>query len=152
MCGAAGLIGDHWFALWTSRSTSTVFQTALTISAAMLDEVYQLAADVGGVGFMHSAERKIRYAVNKAAARTGCLAEFFRGRGRFSHPDEETGRMLSGRQRDWPNLHRRSRMLRPHSARVLYRFQSPKGQSYIGYCVWRTACSSPEQAASEAFY
>jgi hypothetical protein len=34
---------------------------------------------------------------------------------------------------------------------VLYRFQSPKGQNYIGYCVWRDHCGSPEQAASEAF-
>src|SRR5882762_3054406 len=44
-------------------------------------------------------------------------------------------------------LHRRSRMRKTHGTRVLYRFQSPKGQNYIGYCVWRTACSSPEKAA-----
>jgi hypothetical protein len=34
---------------------------------------------------------------------------------------------------------------------VLYRFQSPKGQNYIGYCVWRADCSSAEQAVSDAF-
>lgn len=34
---------------------------------------------------------------------------------------------------------------------VLYKFQSPKGQNYIGYCVWRANCSSPEQAVINAF-
>jgi hypothetical protein len=34
---------------------------------------------------------------------------------------------------------------------VLYRFQSPKGQNYIGYCVWRADCRLPEQAASITF-
>ena len=40
---------------------------------------------------------------------------------------------------------------RQRRERVLYRFQSPKGQNYIGYCVWRADCTLPEQAASIAF-
>jgi hypothetical protein len=42
-------------------------------------------------------------------------------------------------------------MRRARRERVLYRFQSPKGQNYIGYCVWRAVYSLPEQAASAAF-
>ena len=42
-------------------------------------------------------------------------------------------------------------MRRPRRQRVLYRFQSPKGQNYIGYSVWRAKCSLPEQTASFAF-
>jgi len=42
-------------------------------------------------------------------------------------------------------------MPRPRREAVLYRFQSPKGQNFIGYCVWPTDCSSPEQAVSNAF-
>lgn len=42
-------------------------------------------------------------------------------------------------------------MRRPRRERVLYRFQSPKGQNYIGYCVWRADCSSAHQAVSDAF-
>jgi hypothetical protein len=42
-------------------------------------------------------------------------------------------------------------MPRPRRERVLFRFESPKGQNYIGYCVWRASCSLPEQAASVAF-
>ena len=42
-------------------------------------------------------------------------------------------------------------MRRPRRERVLYRFESPKGQYYIGYCVWRADCSSAEQAVSDAF-
>jgi len=36
-------------------------QTALTISGGKLDEVYQLAADMGGMGFIHSAECEIMH-------------------------------------------------------------------------------------------
>jgi hypothetical protein len=46
---------------------------------------------------------------------------------------------------------RQSAMRRQRHERVLYRFQSPKGQNYIGYCVWRARCSSAEQAVSDAF-
>jgi hypothetical protein len=42
-------------------------------------------------------------------------------------------------------------MRRPCRQRVLYRFEAPKGQNYIGYCVWRGDCSLPDQAASYAF-
>ena len=37
------------------------------------------------------------------------------------------------------------------SQRVLYRLQSPTGQNYIGYCVWRCDCTSPKQAVTNAF-
>ena len=46
---------------------------------------------------------------------------------------------------------RRTTMRGPLHERVLYRFQSPKGQNYIGYCVWGDDCSSAEQAVSNAF-
>jgi hypothetical protein len=46
---------------------------------------------------------------------------------------------------------RRSAMRRQHRERVLYRFESAKGQIYIGYCVWPADCSSAEQAVSNAF-
>ena len=46
---------------------------------------------------------------------------------------------------------RQSAMRRQRHERVLYRFQSPKGKNYIGYCVWRADCSSAEQAVSDAF-
>ena len=36
-------------------------EAALTISGAKLDEVYQLAADMGGMGFIHSAECEIMH-------------------------------------------------------------------------------------------
>lgn len=42
-------------------------------------------------------------------------------------------------------------MRRPQRETVLYRFQSPQGQNYIGYCVWPTDCSSAEQAVINAF-
>ena len=46
---------------------------------------------------------------------------------------------------------RRSAMRTQRRERVLYRFKSPKGQNYIGYCVWPADCSSAEQAVSNAF-
>ena len=42
-------------------------------------------------------------------------------------------------------------MRRPRRETVLYRFQSPKGQNFIGYCLWRAGCSSEEQAVINAF-
>ena len=42
-------------------------------------------------------------------------------------------------------------MRRQLRERVLYRFRSPKGQDYIGYCIWRAGCSSAEQAVADAF-
>jgi len=42
-------------------------------------------------------------------------------------------------------------MRRQHRERVLYRFESPKGQDFIGYCIWRADCSSAEQAVRDAF-
>jgi hypothetical protein len=57
-------------------------------------------------------------------------------------------------QRPAARLARAARQLamrRQRQERVLYKFQSPKGRDYIGYCVWRADCSSPEQAVSDAF-
>lgn len=34
---------------------------------------------------------------------------------------------------------------------VLYRFQSPKGRNYVGYCVWKARWVTPEAAANDAF-
>lgn len=34
---------------------------------------------------------------------------------------------------------------------VLYQFQSPKGQNYIGYYVWQARCVTPEAVANNAF-
>jgi nucleoside-diphosphate-sugar epimerase len=88
VCGAGGFIGGHlvkklkqegyWvrgvdikehefeptqadeFLLLDLREPQNC-QTALTLSAGRFDEVYQLAADMGGMGFIHSAECEIMH-------------------------------------------------------------------------------------------
>jgi nucleoside-diphosphate-sugar epimerase len=88
VCGAGGFIGGHLVkklkreGYWVrgvdqkeheySRSAADEFQvldlrqeqncrTALTVDAGTFDEVYQLAADMGGMGFIHSAECDIMH-------------------------------------------------------------------------------------------
>jgi nucleoside-diphosphate-sugar epimerase len=88
VCGAGGFIGGHlvkrlkragyWvrgvdlkeheyaptaadeFLLLDLREEQNC-RTALTLNGAKLDEVYQLAADMGGMGFIHSAECEIMH-------------------------------------------------------------------------------------------
>lgn len=111
VCGAGGFIGSHlvkrlrrqgyWvrgvdqknpdfartaadeFLLLDLRERSSC-QAALALSAGAFDEVYQLAADMGGMGFIHSAECEIMRnsaLVNinmiDAAARAGIQRYFF---------------------------------------------------------------------------
>ena len=85
VCGAGGFIGGHlakrlkqegywvrgvdikpheWspgaadeFLLLDLRKEENC-HTALTVSGDTFEDVYQLAADMGGMGFIHSAERK----------------------------------------------------------------------------------------------
>jgi GDP-D-mannose 3',5'-epimerase len=89
VCGAGGFIGCHlvkklkregyWVRAvdikeheWTPKAGADEFlkldlrvkancERALTLSEGKLDEVYQLAADMGGMGFIHSAETEIMY-------------------------------------------------------------------------------------------
>jgi nucleoside-diphosphate-sugar epimerase len=59
-------------------------ETALTVSGSRFDEVYQLAADMGGMGFIHSAECEIMHNsaliniyMTHAAAEMGVPRYFF---------------------------------------------------------------------------
>ena len=88
VCGAGGFIGGHLVrrlrdeGFWVrgvdikspewSPSAANEFllldlrkevdcQTALTVDGGTFEEVYQLAADMGGVGFIHSAETQIMH-------------------------------------------------------------------------------------------
>ncbi len=88
VCGASGFIGDHLVrklkkeGFWVrgvdikkhefAPSQSDEFQlldlrqpencqAALTSTGGVFDEVYQLAADMGGMGFIHSAETEIMH-------------------------------------------------------------------------------------------
>jgi GDP-D-mannose 3', 5'-epimerase len=111
VCGAGGFIGGHlvkklkregyWvrgvdikhhefaetqadeFLLLDLREPHNCWQ-ALSVGGGTFDEVYQLAADMGGMGFIHSAECDIMHnsaLINihmiDAAARTGVLRYFF---------------------------------------------------------------------------
>ena len=42
-------------------------------------------------------------------------------------------------------------MQKPRRERVLYRFQSPKGQNYMGYCAWQDRWATAEAVANDAF-
>ena len=89
VCGAGGFIGGHlvkklkregyWVRAvdikpheWSPNASADEFlqldlrvkencEKALTLADGQLDEVYQLAADMGGMGFIHSAETEIMY-------------------------------------------------------------------------------------------
>ena len=89
VCGAGGFIGCHlvkklkregyWVRAvdikhheWTPNAGADEFlqldlrvkencEQALTLPDGKFDEVYQLAADMGGMGFIHSAETEIMY-------------------------------------------------------------------------------------------
>ena len=89
VCGAGGFIGCHlvkklkregyWVRAvdikqheWTPKAGADEFlqldlrikencEQALTLPDGKFDEVYQLAADMGGMGFIHSAETEIMY-------------------------------------------------------------------------------------------
>ncbi len=88
MCGAGGFIGGHLVkklrreGYWVrgvdikqhewSRDAADEFlqldlrveencKAALTMHGGAFDEVYQLAADMGGMGFIHSAETEIMH-------------------------------------------------------------------------------------------
>lgn len=89
VCGAGGFIGCHlvkklkregyWVRAvdikeheWTPKAGADEFlkldlrvkencERALILTEGKLDEVYQLAADMGGMGFIHSAETEIMY-------------------------------------------------------------------------------------------
>ena len=88
VCGAGGFIGGHlvkklqregyWVRgvdikphEWSPAAANEFLQldlrveenckTALTVDGGTFDEVYQLAADMGGMGFIHSAETEIMH-------------------------------------------------------------------------------------------
>jgi nucleoside-diphosphate-sugar epimerase len=88
VCGAGGFIGGHlvkklqregyWVRgvdikphEWSPQAANEFLQldlrveehcqTALTVDGGTFDEVYQLAADMGGMGFIHSAETEIMH-------------------------------------------------------------------------------------------
>jgi len=111
VCGAGGFIGGHlvkklkhegyWVRgvdikphEWSPRAADEFLlldlrreencQAALTVSGGMFEEVYQLAADMGGMGFIHSAETEILHNsaliniyMTDVAARMGIPRYFF---------------------------------------------------------------------------
>ena len=111
VCGAGGFIGGHlvkklkqqgyWVRgvdikqhEWSPNATDEFLlldlrkeencQTALTVNGGKFEEVYQLAADMGGMGFIHSAETEIMHNsaliniyMTEAAARLGIPRYFF---------------------------------------------------------------------------
>src|SRR6185369_3026365 len=111
VCGAGGFIGGHlvkrlkregyWvrgvdikkhefhpseadeFMVLDLREEANCFH-ALTVDSGTFDEVYQLAADMGGMGFIHSAECEIMHNsalinihMSHAMAELGVLRYFF---------------------------------------------------------------------------
>jgi len=111
VCGGGGFIGGHlvkklknegyWVRNvdikaheWSPNAADEVLlldlrikeacQKALTVDAGTFDEVYQLAADMGGMGFIHSAETEIMHNsaliniyMSDTAARMGVPRYFF---------------------------------------------------------------------------
>jgi len=127
VCGAGGFIGGHLVTrlkqkgLWVRgvdikehefRSTDedefllldlrepVECDAALSINGGTFDEVYQLAADMGGMGFIHSAECEImrnsmliNVHMSSTAAKKGVQRYFYSSSAciyRDQHPDEPT--------------------------------------------------------------